>query len=139
MKLTKASVFALMAVLELARDPERQLSTGEIAARYGISTHHLAKIMRDLVHNGMVTAVRGVGGGYRFSGNAQRTTLLEIIRLFESLETEAVLPHSGQLNEPVIRELQRIVNEIDDLTKTVLDTITLETALKSALCCQSSV
>ena len=134
MKLTKASMFALMAVLELASDPQRQLSTGEIAAKYGISTHHLAKIMRDLVHNGMVTAVRGVGGGYRFSGNAQRTTLLEIIQLFESLEAEAVLPQSGQLNEPVIRELQRIVNEIDDLTKAVLDTITLDTALKSALC-----
>ncbi len=134
MKLNKASMFALMAVLELAGDPERQLSTGEIAAKYGISTHHLAKIMRDLVHNGVVSAVRGVGGGYRFAGNAQRTTLLDIIQLFESLDAETLVQYSSQVNEPVIKELQRIATEIDDLTKAVLDTITLETALKSALC-----
>jgi len=133
MKLNKASMFALMAVLELASDPERQLSTGEIAAKYGISTHHLAKIMRDLVHNGVVSAVRGVGGGYRFSGNAQRATLLDIIKLFETLDAENIVPLSCRSDEPVIRELQRIANEIDDLTKAVLDTITLETALKSAL------
>ena len=133
MKLNKASLFALMAVLELASDPERQLSTGEIAAKYGISTHHLAKIMRELVHNGVVTAVRGVGGGYRISGNIHRTTLLDIIKLFETLDPETVVPQPGQADVPIIRELQRIANEIDDLTKAVLDTITLETALKSAL------
>lgn len=133
MKLNKASMFALMAVLELASDPERQLSTGEIAARYGISPHHLAKIMRDLVHNGVVSAVRGVGGGYRFSGNLQRTTLLDIIQLFETLDADAIVPTSGQDDPPIIRELQRIATEIDDLTKAVLDTITLETALKGAL------
>lgn len=69
MKLNKASLFALFAVLELASDPERQLSTSDIADKYGISTHHLAKIMRNLVQEGMVRAMRGAGGGYRFAGN----------------------------------------------------------------------
>ena len=133
MKLNKASLFALMAVLELASDPVRQLSTGEIADKYGISTHHLAKIMRDLVHNGIVSAVRGVGGGYRFAGNVQRTTLLDIIQLFENLDAETVAPNPGQVDAPIVQELIRISTEIDDLTKAVLDTITLQTALKSAL------
>lgn len=132
MKLNKGSLFALFAVLELASDCNRQLSTTDIAEKYGISTHHLAKVMRNLVHAGLVQAVRGVGGGYRFAGNVSRTTLLDVIQLFETLESELDVPNNcNKAGEPIMAELQSITNEIDDLTKAVLDTITLETALKS--------
>ncbi len=131
MKLNKASLFALMAVLELASDTERQLSTTDIAEKHGISTHHLAKVMRHLVHEGVVQAMRGVGGGYRFAGNINRMTLLDIIQLFEMLESELDVP-GGNNVDPIVAELQSIMNEIDDLTKAVLDTITLATALKNS-------
>ena len=132
MKLNKGSLFALFAVLELASDTERQLSTTDIAEKYGISSHHLAKVMRNLVHAGLVQAVRGVGGGYRFAGNVSRTTLLDVIQLFETLESELDVPNrSSRAGDPIVAELQSITHEIDDLTKAVLDTITLETALKS--------
>lgn len=132
MKLSKASLFALFAVLELASDPERQLSTSDIAGKYGISTHHLAKVMRNLVQKGLVQAMRGAGGGYRFAGNVNRTTLLDIIQLFEKLEAELDMPNYwNHVGDPIVAELQNISNEIDDLTKAVLDTITLATALKS--------
>lgn len=132
MKMHKASLFALYAVLELASDPERQLSTTDIADKYGISTHHLAKVLRTLVRSGLVQAVRGAGGGYRFTGVINRTTLLDVIELFETLESELDTPTpKGQAGEAVIEELQSITREIDDLTKAVLDTITLETALNS--------
>lgn len=132
MKINKASLFALFAILELASDPERQLSTSDIADKYGISTHHLAKVMRNLVQEGLAQAMRGAGGGYRFAGNVNRTTLLDVIQLFEKLESDLDMPrdwnHSG---EPIVAELQSISNEIDDLTKAVLGTITLATALKN--------
>lgn len=133
MKLNKASLFALIAVLELASDPEKQLSTTDIADTYGISTHHLAKVMRNLVHEGLVQAVRGAGGGYRFSGNVNRTTLLDVIQLFETLESELDMPHHRkQTGNQIITELQSVTHEIDELTKAVLDTITLATMLKNA-------
>lgn len=133
MKIHKASLFALYAVLELASEPERQLSATDIADSYGISTHHLAKILRTLVRSGLVQAVRGAGGGYRFTGVVNRTTLLDVIALFETLESGLDSPNpQGQAGAAVIEELQSIANEIDDLTKAILDTITLETALTSA-------
>ncbi len=133
MKIHKASLFALYAVLELASDPERQLSATEIADKYGISTHHLAKILRTLVRSRMVQAVRGAGGGYRFTGIVNRTTLLDVIELFETLESDLDAPGPRtQAGEAIIEELQSITREIDDLTRAVLDTITLETALNSA-------
>ena len=133
MKMHKASLFALYAVLELASDPERQLSATDIADSYGISTHHLAKVLRTLVRSGLVQAVRGAGGGYRFTGVINRTTLLDVIELFETLESDLDTPSpNNQPGAAVIEELQSITNEIDDLTKAVLDTITLETALNSS-------
>ena len=133
MKMHKASLFALYAILELASDPERQLSATDIADKYGISTHHLAKILRTLVRSGLIQAVRGVGGGYRFTGIVNRTTLLDVIELFETLESDLDLPTpQGLEGAAVVEELQNISREIDDLTKAVLDTITLETALNSA-------
>jgi Rrf2 family protein len=133
MKIHKASLFALYAVLELANDPERQLSATDIADQYGISTHHLAKVLRTLVRAGLVQAVRGAGGGYRFSGVINRTTLLDVIGLFETLESELDAPDPGNLAAgAVVEELQSITREIDDLTKAVLDTITLETALNGS-------
>ena len=133
MKLQKASLFALYAVLELASDPERQLSATDIADNYNISTHHLAKVLRTLVRSGLVQAVRGAGGGYRFAGSVNRTTLLEVIDLFETLDSEIEAPNLGnQASVPIMEELQSITNEIDDLTKAILDTITLETAINSS-------
>ena len=138
MKLNKASLFALFAVLELASDPERQLSTSDIADKYGISTHHLAKVMRNLVQAGLVQAMRGAGGGYRFAGNVNRTTLLDIIQLFEKLESVLDMPNYwNHVGDPIVAELQNISNEIDNLTKAILDTITLATALKSTRNVQS--
>lgn len=133
MRIQKASLYALYAVLELASDPERQLSATDIADRYGISIHHLAKVLRTLVRAKLIQAVRGVGGGYRFTGVNNRTTLLEVIELFETLEPELDTPQpSEHAAGAVIAELQSISREIDDLTRAVLDTITLETALNGA-------
>jgi Rrf2 family protein len=133
MKLQKASLFALYAVLDLASDPERQLSATDIADNYQISTHHLAKVLRTLVRSGLVQAVRGAGGGYRFAGSVNRTTLLDVIDLFETLDSEIDNPNLGDhAGRPIMEELQCITNEIDDLTRAVLDTITLETALNSS-------
>jgi len=87
MRLQKATRCALYAVLELASEPDRQMSANEIAEKYGISTNHLAKVLRNLGREGLVEAVRGAGGGYRFAGNPKRTTLLDVIRLFETVET----------------------------------------------------
>ena len=87
MNLQIASRLAIFAVLELAANPERQLSVGEIGEKYGVSSHHLAKVMHVLGRAGLVRSVRGAGGGYQFVGNTRRTTLLDVIQLFENFGT----------------------------------------------------
>ncbi len=130
MNLQTATRCALFAILELARDPERQISAAEIAEKYGISVNHLAKVLRDLTRAGLVEATRGAGGGYRFSGNAKRTTLYQVIEMFEDVATtRAVRPEAGDDSE-VGRALGRVLAEIDDITISTLKSITLATLLK---------
>ncbi len=132
MKLQVSTLIALYAVLELASDPSRQLSAREIAERYGISTHHLAKVMRPLVREGLVQSVRGAGGGYRFCGRANRTTLLDVIALFEDLSSELELVNEGPMRSTEIgAALNAVRREIDELTRATLQSITLKTLLKS--------
>ena len=131
MKLQKASRYALYAVLHLASEPGEQFSTADIAESYGVSIHHLAKVMRTLVRSGLIESVRGVGGGYRFTGNLRRTTLWDVIHQFESLESDIDTPDelSGSA-EIVISGLDSVMNEIDGLNRATLDSITLKTLLR---------
>ena len=131
MRLQKSTEFALYAVLELAADPDRQMSTADIADLYGISVHHLAKVMRRLVRAGLIQSVRGVGGGYRFSGNIKRVTLWDVIELFEPM-APARDDEAPQRVTPITRALNSVRAEIDDLTRATMQSITLKSLLKFA-------
>jgi Rrf2 family protein len=126
-KLQTATRLGLYAVLELARDPERTLSVADLGERFGVSTHHLAKVLRTLGTAGLVRGGRGASGGYRFIGNRKRTTLMDIVSLFE--------PAPGQrAKEPgedtdIGRSLQRVLTEIDEIAEATLRSISLETLL----------
>ena len=130
MKLQKATCFALFAVLELAADPTRQLAAAEIADKYGISLHHLAKVLRDLARAGIVESARGVGGGYRFIGNPKRLALMDVIELFEPIGSDGVDGEDPRPNTSVGRALRVVLNEIDELTLATFRSITISTMLK---------
>jgi Rrf2 family protein len=129
MNLQISSRLAIFALLELAVQPEQQVSVAEIGEKYGLSSHHLAKVMRALSRAGLVRSVRGAGGGYQFSGNARRTTLLDVIRLFEDMG-----PGNGRdgaaERTPAARALRALLGEIDDTARATLGSVTLATMLK---------
>lgn len=129
MRLQVSTRLALFAALGLAADPRRQLAAAEIAARFGVSLNHLAKVLRVLGRAGLVEAARGAGGGYRFRGNARRVTLLDVIQLFED---PASLADGEELEAGTAEEraLRRVVDEIDDIARATLSSITLATMLK---------
>ncbi len=130
MRLQKASRCALFAVLELAQDPARQVSAADIAKKYGISAHHLAKVLRGLARAGLVKSMRGAGGGYQFSGNAKRITLYEVICMFEDIGNRTRgRPEAGDDSE-IGQALGLVLNEIDETVVSTLKSITLTTLLR---------
>ena len=82
MKLQISTRLAIFAVLELTAREGCQLSVADIGEKYGVSSHHLAKVMHVMGRAGLVRSVRGAGGGYQFAGNPRRTTLLDVALLF---------------------------------------------------------
>jgi len=129
-KLQKASSFALFAVLELAANRARQLSGVEIAEKYGISAHHLAKVLRDLGRAGIVDGARGVGGGYRLIANPKRLTLLDVIQVFEPVAAHAGATKSSKTATDAESALRMILDELDDHTVATFRSITISTMLK---------
>lgn len=127
MKLQQNTRLALYSLLEFAADPTRQIAAAEIAQKYEVSSHHLAKVLAELSRVGMVQSVRGVGGGYRFVGNARRLTLMDVISRFED-----VLPAESAHGKetPVGQALASVLSEIDEIAKASMSSITLETMLR---------
>ncbi|HVL57783.1 MAG TPA: Rrf2 family transcriptional regulator [Burkholderiaceae bacterium] len=129
MKLQRNARLALYAVLEFAQQPDRQLATASIAQTYDVSAHHLAKVLARLAQHGIVESVRGASGGYRFSGNAKRLTLLDVVALFQ----DDVAP--GPQHEPgdataAGHALAAVLSEIEHIERATLSSITVATMLK---------
>lgn len=130
MRLQVNTTLALYSVIEFAADPERHITASQIADKYGISPHHLAKVLAELVRADIVESVRGVGGGYRFSANARRLTLMDVIQLFEDFGTPASARGDAQAPTPVDQALDVVLGEIDQIAKATFSSITLATMLQ---------
>lgn len=127
MKLQKNTSLALYSVLEFAREPERHIAAAEIAEKYDISAHHLAKVLAELARSGILASVRGAGGGYRFTGNAKRLTLMDIVQMFEDYGNGSA--HTPPAT-PVQAGLNLVLSEIDENAKATFRSITLATMLR---------
>ena len=130
MKLQVASQLAIHALLELAAQPDRQLTVAQIGEKYGVSSHHLAKVMNALGRAGLVSSVRGAGGGYQFAGNARRTTLLDVMQLFEQLGAGGTSGRATGKATDAERAMLGVFREIDDMARATLGSITIATMLK---------
>jgi len=128
MKLQRATLLGLYAVLELADKPGMQVSRIEIARKFGVSSNHLSKVMRELYKAGLVESVRGAGGGYQFSGNAKRTTLLDVINIFESFHIESEQQKKGS-ETGIGKSLNLVLEEINETIHSTLNSITISTML----------
>lgn len=127
MKLQENTRLALYSALEFAAHSGRQLPAAEIAARYGASPHHLAKVLRKLRRAGVLAAARGAGGGYRFVANPKRLTLLELIGLFERI---GPVPRARRARNAVEAALEQVLAEIDETAKATFGSLTVDTMLK---------
>jgi Rrf2 family protein len=130
MKLQVSSQLAIYAVLELLAHRDRPVTVGEIGAKYGVSNHHLAKVMHVLGRAGLVSSTRGAGGGYQFNGNARRITLLDVIDLFEQLGPAPPDPGEPGAVTAQGSALLQVLQEIDDIARSTLGSITLATMQK---------
>lgn len=81
MRLTSFTDFGLRMLMRMASVPDRAFSTAEIAAEFGLSRHHLTKIVQRLAAGGILATRRG--GGAVLARPPAAIRLGEVVRLLE--------------------------------------------------------
>lgn len=82
MRLALHTDYALRTLLYLATRPGRS-TVGDVADFYGISSHHLGKVVHQLGRLGYVRNVRGPGGGIELAREVGEVTVGGVVRDFE--------------------------------------------------------
>ncbi|MBI3312012.1 MAG: Rrf2 family transcriptional regulator [Candidatus Omnitrophica bacterium] len=94
MKITAQEEYGLRCLLQLARTPVGQVvSVKEIAAKEGMSTAYVEKLLRLLARSGLAHSMRGINGGYSLNRPASQITLGETIRALGSVQTTDYICH----------------------------------------------
>jgi Rrf2 family protein len=79
-----SSTHALRALAWLAEHDGRGATLGrDLARKVKVPEHYLSKVLATLARSGVVTASRGLRGGYRLARPANRIRLIEVVGPFE--------------------------------------------------------
>lgn len=94
--------YALIVMIDLARhEADGYIPLKEIADRQKISEKYLEAILRELVKNGLLSGIRGKGGGYRLVRSPKEYTAWDIISVAEEgISTVACLEMNGKAHCP---------------------------------------
>lgn len=83
MQLTTFTDYGLRSLMFLAAHPDRLCSVRDIADHYGVSYHHLVKVVHKLAQLGYVDSMKGKGGGVRLAKDAGKLRLGDLVRALE--------------------------------------------------------
>jgi len=84
MEITRQADYAVRAMMHLASvPPDMRISTAAISKAQQIPLPFLTKVVAHLVHAGLVTTLRGMGGGVALTRDPEEITLLEIVEAVE--------------------------------------------------------
>ena len=124
--------YALRVMIDLAEHSDGGYTAmKEVAERQNISLKYLERILPVLVEGGLIEGLRGKGGGYRLTREAEDYPIGEILRLTEGdLAPVACLENCAAPCErtadcrtlPLWQELDGVVNRFLD-SKTLADLI----------------
>ena len=80
MNLTTKSRYAVTAMLDLAgQKREKPVSLADISRRQEISLSYLEQLFAKLRKNGLVTSIKGPGGGYLLARSANKVSVADIV------------------------------------------------------------
>ena len=83
LKMSEAAALALHAMIVLAGDSDKPMTTKDIAESLKASEAHLSKVLQRLGKVGLVASIRGRKGGYLLGKRPKAITLLDV---YESIE-----------------------------------------------------
>jgi len=83
LKISKLADYATVIMHYLAEHPENLQSANQIAQHVQLSLPTVSKILKKLFEAGLVTSMRGAGGGYKLAQAAKNITIAQVIAAIE--------------------------------------------------------
>lgn len=84
MQLTMHTDYALRVLLYVAHFPGRRVGTEEISSAYGISKHHLVRVVQTLAEGGFLRVTVGRAGGVELAADPQEMRIGAVVRATEA-------------------------------------------------------
>jgi Rrf2 family protein len=134
MRVSAKTEYACIAMLELAA----QCKSGEpvqiwrIAKRHGTPSRFLVHILLQLKGAGLVTSVRGTGGGYQLTRPPQDISLGEIMRIVDGRFEANQRTDGNSSSSPIAKVLTEAWKEVATVQHEMLDAISLADLLEQA-------
>jgi len=84
MQLTVHTDYALRVLLYLAHFPDKRIGTEEISTAYGISKHHLVRVVQTLAEGGFLIVTVGRTGGVELARPPKQIRIGDVVRAAEA-------------------------------------------------------
>lgn len=96
--LSQTAQYVLRAMVYMAEhNEEMPLMARHVAEAISVPANYLAKILQALVHAGVLTSVRGVGGGFSFAKPVGELRLADTLLPFEDIDHAQLCPFNRLL------------------------------------------
>ncbi|MEO8313892.1 MAG: Rrf2 family transcriptional regulator [Pseudomonadota bacterium] len=132
MQLTQYTDFALRTLIALGLNPGERLTVTDISTAYGISRHHLVKVVARLAEAGFVETLRGKGGGMRLARAPREIHIGAVVREMEAElgVVECLTREGGHCIIAPVCKLKDLLHEATGSFLESLDQHTLEDVLQ---------
>jgi Rrf2 family nitric oxide-sensitive transcriptional repressor len=125
MHLNTQTDYALRTLMYLAARRGRA-TIAQIAELYGISTHHVAKVVNQLGRLGYVRNLRGIGGGIELARRPEEIRIGQVVEHFEgNLHLLACVDTSNVCSIESFCKLKRVLAQAERVQLEYLNSVTL--------------
>jgi Rrf2 family transcriptional regulator, nitric oxide-sensitive transcriptional repressor len=128
MRLTTFTDYALRVLIHAATAPGGRTTIAEIARAFGISEHHLVKVVHLLGREGFLVNTRGRGGGLRLARAPRDINVGAVVRITEGADVpaECFAPAAAACAIVRVCRLAGVLSQAVDAFYAVLGRHTLE-------------
>ena len=92
MLISQTTEYALRAMVYLASETESSHVTNRIAAATHVPAGYLSKVLQSLGRAGLLTAQRGLGGGWALARPAEAISILDVVNAVDPIQRITVCP-----------------------------------------------
>lgn len=127
--LSDASEYALRAVIWLAQEPREPRKVRDIAAGTCAAPGYLVKVLQGLTKAGILSAQRGVRGGFALIRDPKELSILEVINAVDPIERIRRCPLAVEAHKKGLCRMHQRVDDAMAMVEAGFGESTIETLL----------